>query len=277
MLEKILFVILLLIIFNLNLFTYKKLSKKTKSSIYKTLSKPIRIFRTNYELIVDKEMYYNCHEKWFELNNNIEMLWFDNYDSEKFMKSQNEEIYNAYKILIPGAFKADLFRLCILYNYGGVYVDAQSKPFISIKKMIKLANNCSFISVLDCKISGGGIHNGFIISKPGHPFLKKCIENIIHNVKNRKYTNHSLAVTGPLCLYNSIKNFTNNINLGLNVCNEEYLNFYLFKFSWGPYQYIYENNIRLLSKKYSFFTFIYEKLKKNAYKKLWINKKIYNL
>jgi mannosyltransferase OCH1-like enzyme len=277
MLEKIIFVILLLIIFNLNLFTYKKLPKRTKNVLYKTLSNTIKIFRTNYDLIIDKEMYKNCHEEWFRLNNNIEMLWFNNYDCDKFMKTQNKRIYNAYKILIPGAFKADLFRLCILYKYGGVYADSQTKPFISIKKMINLAQNCSFISVLDSKFSGGGIHNGFIISKPQHPFLKKCIENILNNVKNKRYTNHMLGVTGPLCLYNSIYSFNNNINLGLNICDDKSLNFYLFKFSWGPYQYIYENNIRLLSKKYSFFTYIYEKLKKTSYEKLWKNKNIYNI
>lgn len=276
MLEKIIFVILLLIIFNLNLFTYKKIPKKTKNILYKTLSNTIKIFRTNYDLIVDKEMYKNCHEEWFRLNNNIEMLWFDNRDCDKFMKTQNKRIYNAYKILIPGAFKADLFRLCILYKYGGVYVDSQTKPFISIKKIIKLAQNCSFISVLDSEFSGGGIHNGFIISKPQHPFLKKCIENILDNVENKRYTKHVLGVTGPICLYNSIYNFNNNINLGLNICNNQSLNFYLFKFSWGPYQYIYENNIRLLSKKYSFFTYMYEKLKKNSYEKLWKNKNIFS-
>lgn len=33
------------------------------------------------------------------------------------------EVKEAYDDLIPGAFKADLFRYCILFIYGGVYAD----------------------------------------------------------------------------------------------------------------------------------------------------------
>lgn len=33
------------------------------------------------------------------------------------------EVLEAFDILIPGAFKADLFRYCVLFIYGGVYAD----------------------------------------------------------------------------------------------------------------------------------------------------------
>lgn len=33
------------------------------------------------------------------------------------------EVRQAYDDLLPGAFKADLFRYCALFVYGGVYAD----------------------------------------------------------------------------------------------------------------------------------------------------------
>ncbi len=33
------------------------------------------------------------------------------------------EVRQAYDDLLPGAFKADLFRYCVLFIYGGIYAD----------------------------------------------------------------------------------------------------------------------------------------------------------
>ena len=38
------------------------------------------------------------------------------------------------------------------------------------------------IKLLECT----GVHNGFIISTPKHPFLKACIDKIIENVEERE-------------------------------------------------------------------------------------------
>ena len=49
---------------------------------------------------------------------------YDDTDCYEFIKNNFEEkVLNAYEQLIPGAYKADLWRLCILYIYGGFYLD----------------------------------------------------------------------------------------------------------------------------------------------------------
>ena len=61
--------------------------------------------------------------------------FYNDEDCLNFLKNdfQNDKplfkknVIIGYNKLIPGAYKADLWRLCILYQYGGVYIDASSE------------------------------------------------------------------------------------------------------------------------------------------------------
>ena len=65
------------------------------------------------------------------------------YDDEmcrNFIKNNfSINILYAFDTLIPGAYKSDLWRLCILYKYGGIYLDIKyscNEPF----KLLQLCN-----------------------------------------------------------------------------------------------------------------------------------------
>ena len=63
-------------------------------------------------------------QTWKDKNTNYSYFLFDNNDCIDFIKKHfDEKVYNAYSRIIPGAFKADLWRYCVLYIYGGIYVD----------------------------------------------------------------------------------------------------------------------------------------------------------
>lgn len=47
-------------------------------------------------------------------------------------------IYDAYNSVLPGAFKADIFRLCVLYVYGGFYVDISMDATVSECTLLSL-------------------------------------------------------------------------------------------------------------------------------------------
>lgn len=272
----IIFILILIIIYMYPLLNTSIIPSITITT--KFTNKTMILHRTWSGNYVNSKMFKNCYQKWNELNKNICQIWYSDRDCKKFMKTQNPIIYNCYNKLKPTAFKADLFRLCILYEYGGIYVDASSTPFVSIKKMIK---NCTstntFISVLDCKQSGSGIHNGLIISVPKHPFLKAGIDEIVKNVKNEDYTDCILGVTGPKSLEKSLHLFLNTRNkfkIGWN--NYGIYSFYLYKFQWGIRQNIYKKNQPIISKKHCLFSYITDKMKSSAYNKLWLKKNIYN-
>lgn len=97
------------------------------------------------------------------------------------------EIRQAYDALRPGAFKADLFRYCVLLIHGGVYADMDI--MLEANLDLAVANDVGFMVPQD--EPGTPINhrmclwNGFIAAAPGHPFLAKVIETVVNNVRNR--------------------------------------------------------------------------------------------
>lgn len=210
----------------------------------------------------------SCHEEWIRLNPEYSFIWYTNKDCDRFMlKYFSGPVNNAYNKLIPGAYKADLWRLCILYRFGGIYIDAFATPYVSIDNMRK---PYKFISVLDCSSAGLGIHNGFMIASRRHPFLKEAINNIVKNVEEEFYGQSSLEPTGPLLLSKTIETVTH-IKPKFGDNNT----YYLFKLEWGPYQHVYDKDIILFSKYFSALYFFYRKWFSTGYSRLWKSRKIY--
>jgi mannosyltransferase OCH1-like enzyme len=129
-------------------------------------------------------------------NPNFRYYLFDDQDCLKFIKENfNKDILEAYDNLIPGAYKADLWRYCILYKMGGIYIDIKYRP-INGFRLYNLLEKEHW--VLD--IDGKKIYNAIIVCKPGNQILLNAINKIVENVKNKYYGNSSLEPTGPALL-----------------------------------------------------------------------------
>ena len=100
-----------------------------------------------------------------------------------------KKIYDAYCRILPGAYKADLWRYCILYIYGGVYVDIDS---LCLSKLdIFFYKDTEFMTIVDFNRVGSeaveGSFNlacGFIASIPKSKILENCINIIVYEVDN---------------------------------------------------------------------------------------------
>ena len=131
-------------------------------------------------------------------NNNPEFkhYLFDDDNCRRFIKNKfSVQVFNAYNSLIPGAYKADLWRYCVLYIYGGIYLDIKYEMYNNFK-LVDIINDEHY--VLDDNKKG--IYNGFMVSKPGNTALLNAISMIVENVKKRNYGNSFLEPTGPLLL-----------------------------------------------------------------------------
>ena len=107
-------------------------------------------------------------------------------------------VKEAYDSLIPGAFKADLFRYCVLLIHGGLYADVDILLETTLDDAI--SSDAGFIAPIDDPGKQVGhrmcLWNGFMAAAPGHPFLAKAIELVVNQVRNR-YT--SLDVDASMC------------------------------------------------------------------------------
>jgi mannosyltransferase OCH1-like enzyme len=139
-------------------------------------------------------LHYNSHQTFLELNPEYEYKFFDDKDSREFIKNNFEEdVLDAYDMLYPGAYKADLFRYCYIYIHGGCYFDNKYILRIPLRKIIKEYDDNLF-----CKDTKDDLMFNSIIMSVKNAFeFKKCIENIVHNVKNNFYGTIPLEPTGP--------------------------------------------------------------------------------
>ena len=130
------------------------------------------------------------------------------------------EIVSAYDDLLPGAFKADLFRYCILLLYGGVYADIDILMTSKLDDVIQ--DDTGFLIPLDKQPFSSEnktlcLWNGFMAVSPGHPYMAKVVENVVNAVRNRyTYVDYAKMVT---CPYQA---------------NEREMNKWAFLFATGP-------------------------------------------
>ena len=57
-------------------------------------------------------------------NPDIKICLYHEKQCQKYMETHFEEkIVNAYNKLVPHSYKSDLWRFCVLYREGGIYMD----------------------------------------------------------------------------------------------------------------------------------------------------------
>ena len=97
------------------------------------------------------------------------------------------EVREAYDSVLPGAFKADLFRYCVLLIQGGVYADMDVLLESNLDAVV--SGDVGFMVPMDSPGTKIGrrscLWNGLMAVAPGHPFLAKTIELVVNNIRNR--------------------------------------------------------------------------------------------
>jgi hypothetical protein len=117
-----------------------------------------------------------------------EYTFYDDDTAAKFLSDYfPPEVREAYDSILPGAFKADLFRYCVLLIKGGVYADMDVLLETHLDEAV--ADDVGFMTPIDEPGSNVGhrscLWNGFLAVAPGHPFLAKTIELVVNNIRNR--------------------------------------------------------------------------------------------
>ena len=87
------------------------------------------IFQTHKSLnyIKSKPIIANSISTWSRHSKEFTYHFFDNEKCDEFMKNNfDEKVYGAYSMLPMGVMKADLWRYCVIYKYGGIYADTDT-------------------------------------------------------------------------------------------------------------------------------------------------------
>jgi mannosyltransferase OCH1-like enzyme/predicted GH43/DUF377 family glycosyl hydrolase len=149
---------------------------------WNTLDLPEKM-KKNVELLKNQNPEFTCY-------------LYDDKMCREFIKTNfDEDVLYTYDKLIPGAYKSDLWRYCVLYKYGGIYLDIKYACLNNFK--LKYLTDKEYY-VRDRTYNDiTGIYNAMLICLPNNNILYKCIETIIENVKNNIYDTSELLITGP--------------------------------------------------------------------------------
>lgn len=120
--------------------------------------------------------------------------FFTDEEAQKFITTNMPpHVAQAYRMLVPGAYRADLFRYCYLFVKGGVYLDTGFVPRMPLLDALHPTD--SFVSCDDRPASA--LYQAFLCAEPRHPIIAKTIEIVVGRVLQRAYGECGLWVTGP--------------------------------------------------------------------------------
>ena len=190
------------------------------------------IYMTYYKQIPTK-----VTERWKNLNPDYSIELSLDSDCVSFLSEYfNDYIVNLFKAIPKGMYKADLWRLCKLYQYGGVYADVDLVPYI---KLDDLNPNISFYSCLSTR--GKSIFQAFMVNttQPKNPLILAFLISFLlnkpfHMEVGPTYDMYNVITYNLNCtqvipnIQHQITTVKINVNIGDSIGNIKIIDLYYF-------------------------------------------------
>jgi mannosyltransferase OCH1-like enzyme len=159
---------------------------------------PKNIFQTWNTLDLPPNMQQSVNKLKAQHPDFIHYLYDDTMCRNFIKKHFDKKVVQAFDTLRPGAYKADIWRYCVLYIKGGIYLDIKYEC-VNGFSLNQLLDREYF--VLDrpgwWKKGQIGIYNGVMVCVAKNPILRMAIDKIVENVEKREYGMNILYPTGP--------------------------------------------------------------------------------
>lgn len=167
---------------------------------------PQKIFQTHksVDYINDNEILKKAVSSWKDCG--YQHYFYNDQTCEHFMRTEFPDIYQLWNKLPLQVMKADLWRYCIIYRYGGIYADADTTLLVNPRIFIKN-------SYLVCAPENDTHYLcQWVFAAPkGSPILKRIIDLVISRlegdiIKLAKENEHFVHyATGPAAFTDGIK------------------------------------------------------------------------
>ena len=158
-------------------------------------------------------------QKWQDLNPDFNIKFFDDNKIIEFLKKEYDDTYvYFFKSIKFGMYKADFFRYCYLYKYGGYYFDIDIEPVLSIKEIIDYEINYYLVLSAINK----HIFQAVLCANKHNPIIKLCIDDMLYYGSNIGFDPPNKPPYNGYptkCMYDNIVKYT-----GKQVLNEGIIN-----------------------------------------------------
>lgn len=191
---------------------------------------------------------------------NYRYLIFDDEDIVRFLKTYyDKKILDTFYSLDKGPHRADLFRYCYLYKFGGVYLDIKTQLIDNIDKIFNKDDVQLYTVLSTFKTT---IHQGIIAAKPNNDIFRILIDYIVECKKPIKiyfeFTKHFFRVIKQYYKTNRIyegfykdKNKRFNLYLFAEKCSRNEKNCVDGLDRYGRCCYIYDKTKKIIKTRYS--------------------------
>jgi mannosyltransferase OCH1-like enzyme len=126
-----------------------------------------------------------CIASWKMLNPEWDHRYVDHNEREAFIKSRYPELYEVYEKTY-GMYQADIWRVAVVYEFGGVYADMDTFCYMPLEYMLQDKNtNCLITEPKDNKPNKNDhINNAMFAAPMGSRSLKNVIDETIRDINN---------------------------------------------------------------------------------------------
>lgn len=240
-------------------YKHKHILKDThKSSIFNTDVIPKKVMQTYFDISKIPQKVYNNIAIYA---NGFEHIIYDNNSALSFLDEfYSKDVVKAFNKLKHGAHKADLLRYCLLYIYGGIYLDIKTELIAPLIDIFYSNSNIDIYVVL--MNDKNGIYNGVIGAKPQNKIFLKLIDHILHITYTKYDIPYQIFITYFLNVLSS--NIKTPITLSKTL-NSEFGSVYFFNETctknnsdcydgidrYGLCCYIYDNDKKIIKVRYS--------------------------
>ena len=136
-------------------------------------------------------------------------FYYDDQMCEHFLREHHApDVLEAFLSVKKGAFKADIFRLAVLYTFGGVYMDICMRSMLanSISKLLDVFETHTEHKLVVVKDKPkGAIYQAFVAATKGNTIVKHILDGTVQRVKCKyvpssklSQRDRSISYTGPL-------------------------------------------------------------------------------
>ena len=184
---------------------------------------PKNIFQTHesYDYIDSKYKTLNAMQTWMKYAYKFNYQFYTNEMCEEFIKNNfYYNVYQAYMKLPFNKMKANLWKYCIIYKYGGIYVN--SNIICKFVPDYLIHDNTYLICAPDEDIN---YLSEIIFAAPSNsPILKSIIDLVVERVLNKEIDEEYLIThyTGKGVFTDGIENYLKNNNLPICENKKDY-------------------------------------------------------
>jgi len=180
-----------------------------------TLNKIPKIIHQSYTSNILPRL-LNASYTWQLMNNNYKYIYWNDDNCDKYISTlSDKKIKEAYFSLYSRAYKSDIFRLCILYEYGGIWCDISSECEYPLDNLLNKDINLVIVKDNPSQVNNGNIYQAFIAVEKNSEIIKYILDLTVDRVLNfsdydKMYPwihNETIAVTGPTIFAIALNNY----------------------------------------------------------------------